>query len=284
MITWLKKNYKKYKALQFFVLKYRYLRLYIKAIFKLPKQIRIPIDKKSIWINTRNWQTANFCMGRVKDNILLHEPEGTEIFKKMVKNAQIVFDIGAHIGYYSLIAAAFGVKKVVAFEIHDAFTKILLRHAKANCFNNIQIINRPVGLSGKEITFENYGVKTKKTAISLDEFCDNLVLYPEVIKIDVEGYEYDVLQGGYKMLSKTKPLILLGLHPKKLLAMDYNTDQVLNLLINSGYFIYPIVAYNFGIKKKFIAKNRKDIENELFRAGNIDLFCVPKEKEELLSH
>jgi FkbM family methyltransferase len=166
-----------------------------------------------------------------------------------------IFDIGANIGYYSI---QFGKKSdvVYAFEPMEYQYNELQRNLEINSLTNIRTVKKIVSsTTGRERIyfsgFENTGKSSlvKKTrhfedisSITLDEFCeeqqiDNI----DLIKIDVEGYEYKVLAGLKKMLKLKKVThIFVELLEKNLNKAGSSSGEICDLLESYGYQAYSI--------------------------------------------
>jgi len=199
-----------------------------------------------------------------------YEPQETKVFKDIARGADTVFDIGANIGYYSLMAAAMGAKKIVAFEIEDAYTEELKRHAKTNNIDTIEIVDDPIGRSGQIIEIENFSALTKKRARSLDDFCKEKGYRPDVIKCDIEGYEYDALRGGAGIIRSAQPKILLGLHANLLKTLGQSAEKVVNMLHAWGYTIYPIMPSTHAHAQGPAIAKHTDIPEEVK-----NIVCLP---------
>jgi len=136
------------------------------------------------------------------------------------RNKQCVIDIGAHIGLVAMpmsqVLAPNG--KVYAFEPATANRRYLEYHLTKNHITNVEVLPVLVGNDIKdEVTFFELDGDTgmnsvvpmqhqgdfkpsQKKQTTLDSFCEQHHLIPEVIKIDVEGYELAVLVGAQQTL------------------------------------------------------------------------------------
>lgn len=146
------------------------------------------------------------------------EPFETQVFAALVKTGDTIIDIGAHVGYYSLIGARLTGKQgqVVAFEASPANAKLLKKNRSANKLKNITVEEQAVADSNGTVTFyinnsssgDNSLVASENTkavtvqAVKLDTYCNQKKLKPNIIKIDVEGAENQVLAGMQHVLKQ----------------------------------------------------------------------------------
>jgi len=169
------------------------------------------------------------------------------------------FDIGAHIGLYTLPAAIKLSKgKVYAFEPATINYKILTKHIKMNSLVNVEAKNLLVGDLDKNVKFfeQTTSVSPKnsivmidkishyntiyKKQVSLDNHFKDLSVIPDIIKIDVEGAEVLVIKGAKKLITKSKPKIYLSIHPGRINEMGQSIEELLELIDNLNYNIFDI--------------------------------------------
>jgi len=188
-------------------------------------------------------------------------------------------DIGAFHGFYSFLLAPKANKfdNFISCEPDFKAQKDLLENLSIlnNVFKKIKfsLINSPIN-TGKE-TFlmkTDYGHPTfieidnnvninksskKIKSTCVDDLVKTLSLNPKFIKIDVEGAEFDVLQGMTVTFEKYKPLIHLEKHPT-LIPENISLEQIDNLLKKNNYILFKkISSDDVGIKElwKFDNKN-----------------------------
>jgi FkbM family methyltransferase len=158
------------------------------------------------------------------------EPEVLRAVTDIVKPGMTVIDIGAHIGYYTLLfAKCVGPNgRVVAFEPLPVNFELLKRNIQLNELNYVQIFSQAVFSRNEELilsvpddlphsgdasVYKNSGTKQFRVpAIALDTFCESAGLRPDILKMDVEGAEYDVLMGAEKTIDRFQPKLLIELH------------------------------------------------------------------------
>ncbi len=141
----------------------------------------------------------------------LYEELPTKAFKKIVKTGDVVIDVGANIGYYSVLASECvgNTGKVISFEPVSKIYKRLLFNTLGH--NNITTVNSACGKENglAKISVYNDSVSAGSSisvpdnsatvnleeieVLSLDDYVKERRI--DVVKIDVEGYETNVLRG-----------------------------------------------------------------------------------------
>jgi FkbM family methyltransferase len=202
------------------------------------------------------------------------EREPYERFARMVQPGDIVYDVGASIGTYSLVALQKSAPngRVVAYEPVELTKDFLMLHLQWNKASDRAIV-RPVccGLENREapLYFRSgemignsglvpiTGAQTKVVQVrSLDSEVAELELVPTIIKIDVEGWEFDVLKGAEYTLRHYHPTLFLSLHPNVLSLSQVTPEDVRAWLegreyclelIGSDHEIHLIARYRGGI-------------------------------------
>ncbi len=148
-----------------------------------------------------------------------YEPELAKIIFNEIQLGKQFVDIGANAGYFSLLASENSTKKVISIEPIPQNIQFLKEHIEINRIENIEIL--PIAISDKigEIEFSNSdnlsantykkesvmfkGEGIKVQTITLQELAKRNSLDANCfIKIDVEGAEFDVLEGGKEFLEK----------------------------------------------------------------------------------
>lgn len=149
-------------------------------------------------------------------------------FEREVQPGSVVYDIGANVGYFSLLASVLvGPEgQVFAFEPLPRNIHYLRRHLQVNRIKNIKVIEAAVSDHDGEASFSRgpssaMGHLAAEGEIRAKMVClDSLVAMekiapPGVIKLDVEGAEYDVLRGARLLLEAYCPIIFLDTHDRK---------------------------------------------------------------------
>ena len=176
-----------------------------------------------------------------------YEYEKQLLFQKMIQAGNVVYDLGSHSGFYSILASELVGKhgKVVAFEPHPRNLHYLREHLRLNQTQNVTIIDAAGSDRIGFIQFDGNGftghisshqgdlqVKT----VSLDELIEtNQIPPPDFMKIDIEGAEALALQGAKSMLSRLHPPILLATHGSEVHASCCRFLESLGYTLKSVY-------------------------------------------------
>ncbi len=221
--------------------------------------------------------------------------EYTSIFLDLIKRVDSFFDVGANIGYYSLLAAHVNPSvEITAFEPSRGPLHFLKANIALNGFTTINV--EPVALNDTngEITF--FEASSKKYAylehnlagdgntgsIRSDRFVENTVLAIrpddyvrdaeinniDLIKIDTEGTEHSILRSADRILSEFRPIVICET------LFDTIESELDDLFSGYGYEFYNHTAD--GLKKsETIRRNTDD--------GVRNCFFVPPEKRALIA-
>ena len=189
-------------------------------------------QSKSFMLNHFGLQCENeiFWMGW-KHN---WEKESIKVWGKLCKDSQIILDIGANTGIYSLVAKTINPNsKVYAFEPELFFYDML---QKNNSLNNFDIQSYPKAISNYDgdIIIEAFSGQSKSftvESITLDTFIkQNEIKKIDLIKIDVETHEPKVLEGFLNHLSTFRPTLLIEILNNDIAEIVYNQVRELGYL------------------------------------------------------
>lgn len=188
-----------------------------------------------------------------------YEKENIEFLTQHCKPEMTVIDIGAHLGLMSvIISKLIGSKgKIYSFEPTPKTFAIFKDIIQKNGGNNIIFpFNRAVSnFDGKMDFFvdENEGsnanslvgrkdksrVSQEMEVVTLDSFVKEMKLDKlDLIKIDAEGSELDVLNGGLTTFKTFKPKIVLAIHPSLIRNNNQNIGEIFDLISNLNYDVH----------------------------------------------
>lgn len=165
----------------------------------------------------------------------------------------VLFDIGASYGAFSLATLRYGgpTARSIAVDPSAVSNRILRRNlALAGAGDRVQVLEAAVGAEDGTLTMlttgpagEHYLVGTdaarpdvvRVPQYTLPTLADRVGLVPTHLKIDVEGFEGEVLQGGRDWLREHRPLLFLELHIELLRDRGRRPEDVLALAAECGY-------------------------------------------------
>jgi FkbM family methyltransferase len=182
-------------------------------------------------------------------------------FEGEIQSQMVVYDIGANVGFYSLLAAHLtGPEgKVYAFEPLHRNVEFIRRHAALNRCENIEVFEAAVSDRAGEAFFDPgvsiaTGHLSENGTISVRQVClDDLlaegsIAPPNALKVDVEGAEYAVFQGAKKTIEAHRPLIFLDTHGRDVHALT------IELLAGYGYHFETLDGRPLPDAKELIAR------------------------------
>lgn len=182
---------------------------------------------------------------------------GFQAFVNACEDKTCVFDIGAHVGLVTLPASSMVSKGglIYSFEPSPGNVKYLKYHLEKNEISNVVVIPKLVGATDSDsvqifLAPEDSDMNTIApdqlqathsarvvSSVSIDTYCSENNLRPELIKIDVEGAELNVLEGASHVLASARPTLYLSVHPKYIKAVRRSTTELKELLAASGYTV-----------------------------------------------
>lgn len=198
--------------------------LYLQALKKLVGSNVISVTVMAGTLKGYRWRFNS----RTNNEMILGtwEYEMQDIFSRHLKPGNTVYDLGAHQGFLSVFAAnrVGNAGKVYSFEPFPYNFSFLKENIQVNNITNVKTFQAAVSNKAGKIKFSNSIHDTANTylsqsptfsdsflevnAVSLDELIESKeITPPDFIKIDVEGAEFDVLQGAQKLFSIYSPVV-----------------------------------------------------------------------------
>ena len=183
---------------------------------------------KGLWLKLNPRTGRDYFQGVV-------EPEVQQTLAEHLRAGMTVYDIGANIGFFSLLAARLvgNEGRVVAFEADPEVAARLREHAARNGFSSIAVEEKAVWSRTGEVRFarsdpaaspdlglghiEMDGTAKNSigvAAVSLDDYVKHASA-PDFVKCDVEGAEVEVVRGAQRLLAGKRPVVLCELHSEE---------------------------------------------------------------------
>jgi FkbM family methyltransferase len=192
----------------------------------------------------------------------IYEPYQTRFFQSRVSRGHVVLDIGAHIGYYTLIfARQVGVAgHVFAFEPEPQNFALLSKNVDINAYTNVTLVNKAVSDNtgklrlfisevnkGDHRTYDPhdgrgfYGPHNsfiEVESIRLDDYFAGFNREVNFVKMDIQGAEYCALKGMASLLEKSPSVVLVTeFWPYGLALSGLEPQAFLELIMEIGFKI-----------------------------------------------
>ena len=237
----------------------------------------------------------------INDEILLdsysqpnfHETGTVSLVKKILHPKMIVINIGANVGFYSLLSAKLvgSMGKIFAFEPGVNALEFLELNVQINNYSNMTIIPKAVSnFTGnsdlhihESITGNSLfplGEGESKTisvpTISIDKFLEEKDIQIDLLIIDAEGAEQFILEGSQNIF-KTNPKlnVILEFNPKSLKLAGTDAKSFLELIKQLGFLIFVIDEFEETIKQK----STSEILQEMKEDEHFNLYLTKEENK-----
>jgi len=248
----------------------------------LNKDIKVKIYNFFVWCSFRKNKMSHSII-RKCDFEDLKELNLIKILSE--DKSTLIFDCGSNFGFYSLYLASLNENnQAIAFEASPKTYQELNKNIEENKFKNIQCHNLALTNNDNQtLTFfessndwesslieSNFNDKTKTTISSakLDSFEDRIKKknYHIVIKLDVEGYEMQVIDGAKKIIEQYCPIIILEFSSFIKKNKTYNYLYLENFLSTFDYLIYDTNYKSVTLKN--LLNELENLKPNMFGIGN----------------
>lgn len=231
---------------------FRKVARFLNKHLSLKKEVLVIVGKHKMYSNSLDRTIALYLW---KFSAL--ENFEAKIMEKFVKKGMCVLDIGANLGYYSLIFANLVGKngKVYAFEPEPSNYRLLVKNIKANNYKNIISFQKAVSDSSGRIklyiseehkgdhrTYDpgdgRHAINIQ--AITIDNFCGNKIK-PDLVKIDTQGTEFSIIKGMEKTIKRNSEIIITcEFWPSAIAKCGINPEESLKKLQHYGFKVFLI--------------------------------------------
>lgn len=242
------------------------LALFVKWLLRIKRQVYLLPEGKRFFIDP----ISEYGLKIMRNNN--YEVDMTNQIKEILNPGDVFIDLGANEGFFSIIASSLVGSKgcVIAVEPQQRLWEIIIKNIELNSLSNVQLLPYGIGSnpgmaemniypslnSGASSLANSFNFKVSlkkmrkaiyskseiaiKTLDQLFEFSGKIKL----IKIDIEGFEFEALKGATKLLENDCiENLLIEIHPEALKSMNQSEK-----VISEYLFVY-------GFVKKEIAKD-----------------------------
>jgi FkbM family methyltransferase len=238
------------------------------------KKIALQLAGTGIGKNKLVFNVAEFVKKKLKEDFILidgckllldetdrhaftiygeEDPKERELIKKIIRNGDVVIDVGANIGIHTVVMAKYVGKTghVFAFEPSPYNVKLLKNTVSLNGFQNVTVIDNAVsdkpgkgsfyfskGISAHSLSDFGYNKGAIEVNIeSIDHFCEKLNKKIDFLKIDAEGYDFKVLKGMENILRNSNPKFLIEFFPERIKKSGDSPEEFLRFLFKEGFSV-----------------------------------------------
>lgn len=238
------------------------------AIYRLPRRARVNLGPRDMQMQYRGFE-LHYSRGTSLIECIqggrVYEPEVTRrlVRELLRRDAATYLDVGANLGLMTLnVLAEVPNVKVVAFEPGPHQAQLLRKNVAANQLEDrVAIVQQALGSTSGTSKFvvhkdqhssgdgffdtgrAGQSVTIDVQVGTLDEWwVDAGSPRVDAIKIDTEGAELWVLQGGQKLLEKCRPIVIFELHPKNIRVYPYKAEEILGYLSHLRYSVETLAG------------------------------------------
>jgi FkbM family methyltransferase len=200
-----------------------------------------------------------------------YEPDTTAIVERLVKPNMICFDVGANMGFYTVLMARLA-QSVVGFEPAISLYDRLRRHVELNRLRNVT--TERLALSDRHgegkiyVTPDSASIAPQHWSpdaatsvdtfdcMSLDEYCTSHGIHQiDFMKVDIDGHEPAFLRGAVTTLSRLRPTLIIEVVPECLAGGERTAVEICNMLISLGYQLSDGLASPCGSADELLERN-----------------------------
>lgn len=221
------------------------------------------------------------------------EPHITRAIKRRLRPGMVFLDIGANIGYYSILAAQqVGPSgRVFSFEASQQNASLIYLSARLNNLSNVHIFPFALAKDRGTWMYDSFGSNGRLVPFDLSaEFSPGRTLVyampldellpgqnrADVIKIDIEGAEYMVLDGSQRLLERCRPVIYSEFSPIQLQYTSGRSGrQYLEFLVSLNYDL-SLISPSGDELSVGVDVDRVLHAYEEARGTHIDIVAVPR--------
>ncbi len=208
----------------------------------------------------------------------------TDFFKKEIKKGMTVLDLGANMGFYTLLFAELvgGKGKVFAFEPEPNNFSTLEKNVRLNEYKNVELVKKAVSDKAGETKLHlsksmgrhridvpnDAGRSVTIKTVILDDFLKGQKI--DLIKMDIEGAEYMALKGMKDLLQRNKNIkIVTEFMPQALSVFGVKPEEYLRFLMSHGFILYHINEK----KKKIVPATVAEIMEICEELKYVNIMC-----------
>ncbi|MBX2898803.1 MAG: FkbM family methyltransferase [Cyclobacteriaceae bacterium] len=243
---------------------YYLLKKLIKLLMNPNRYYLIGVDVGSMYLKDSDDSLMNTILWSGSH----YERNTIRIIKEFIKPGFAAMDVGAHIGYFSLLMGKqIGPNGAIyVFEPQSELNSQIRRTLEVNDVTNFVLEDLLLAGYEGEVLFHEAKdsghssisdsiidsesvITVKKRATTLDQYCiENGIKRLDFLKLDVEGAEWVILgPGADYVLSELRPILLVEIHQQQITKLGGSVNELLNRLTSKGYEVQQISSKKFSL-------------------------------------
>lgn len=221
------------------------------------KKLPVFYNRRILWLSKGSWSSL----------ISRYELHMENAIEKNLNKGDTFFDVGSNIGWFSLLASQITGSNGKVFAFEPAPEVFALLTANTLGLKNIKLFQSGIGSANGTLTFASQGTSSSGSFVndvakinqsylpntpiigieipvrSLDNILNETKTVPDLVKIDVEGYELEVLKGAKNLLHLHRPKIIMEIHPQQL-VLSGGSEVALFSLLSANNYSWQIIDKN----------------------------------------
>lgn len=213
--------------------------------------MRVTFENQKLFLDPKDQMISK----RIREGEI-YEAQSRKLLMSRVRPGDVVVDGGAHIGIYTIaFALAVGKTGVVhAFEPSSRNREFLIKNVNENKHQNVvihpeaisdqysdrTIYLHPTNTGNNSLLFKQGRATEEVVSVSLDEFFNNESMgTPNIIKLDIEGFESHAIAGAYELLASEE---------LRAVMLEFSPDSVSSTGAQPEYIFHDMESHGFEIK------------------------------------
>lgn len=215
-----------------------------------------------------------------------YEPNMTRVVQALIAPAMHVWNVGANLGYYTVLASNLAINgNVTSFEPHPVNADLLRKNIRLNRLTNVTVVESAIAERTGELSFfeseSNTGdhriaAEGDRRAITVKSLAAHEAISqygsPGLIVMDVQGAEGIILRSLKDSLRSTRPMIVMEFWPEGLAQSGSSADEVEELLHALEYQVWRIDEYRSTLLR--VEPGR--IARGMAKGEETNVLCLPK--------